>query len=181
MASKLFESLGWFRTKHSKQNCDLQANIRDLQDPQSKTRRDARIATYQHVDICSEHGEVLVEATIRDLSKYGALLQLKSQKKLPARLLVRSPVEHSVNVATLKWKSARSAGVEFDEQVSVPKSPPDLYERTRVISSYLASNSTIAARGETGSTGPNRLGGLLLEARIHELLRGDRNEPAGCP
>lgn len=180
MASKLFNSIVWFRSKHFKKNRDFQPNIRDLHDPQTKTRRVSRIATYRFVDVCSECGEVLTEATIRNLSKNGALLRLKSQKKLPARLLVRSPVEHSVNAATLRWTSAQSAGVEFDNEVSAPNGPPDVHERIRVISSHLAVNSTITAPGEADSIGPSRLGGDLLEPKIHELLRSNRNEPATC-
>ncbi len=181
MASEFFKSISWLRSKQSKNDCNFPTDIRELRDPQTRTRRDARIATYRVVDICSECGEILTGATIRDLSKNGALIQLKSREQLPARLVVRSPVEPSVNGATLKWALAQSAGVEFDNEVSVPDGPPDINERIRVISSHIAAISATTASGKAGSIGSNKPGGQLPEHCILELLHSYLDETAGRP
>jgi len=95
------------------------------------------MATFSFVEVCTQHAEPLTEATIREVSRKGARLRLKSPKKLPERLLVRSIADQSCRMATVKWVSGVNIGLEFVEEASALKSRPDADERIRVVTSHL--------------------------------------------
>ena len=101
-------------------------------------RRDPRITTYNIVEICGEAGEFITAATIREISKRGAHLQLSSWIALPKRIRVHSRTGQMSNMATLKWTAGLDIGVEFDEDVRVPRQRPSAEERIRVVTSHLA-------------------------------------------
>ena len=115
----------------------MSSNTHKSPDPKAELRRDPRITTFGFVEVCSENGEPLMDATVREISKRGAQLRLKSTHRLPQRLLIRSSTGQSSNTATLRWVSGVSIGVEFDEEVSVPRKRPDAEERIRIVTSHL--------------------------------------------
>lgn len=115
----------------------MSSDIHKSPDPKVELRQDLRIATFGFVEVCSESGEPLTEATVREISKRGAQLRLKSSHKLPQRLLVRWPTGQSSTMATLRWLSGVSIGVEFDDEINVPRKRPDPEERIRIVTSHL--------------------------------------------
>jgi hypothetical protein len=117
---------------------DLMPTNRKSQEPDFAARRHPRLPTFSFVEICSEDGDLLMEATVREISKRGAQLRVKTSKLLPERFLVRSTKDQFSKMATVMWVSGASVGIEFDEEVSVSKSPPDAEERIRVFTSHLA-------------------------------------------
>lgn len=82
--------------------------------PEGVPRREVRFATFDFVEICDENGERLSAATIRELSKTGARLRLRSSKILPKRLLLSWPERQLSRLATLVWIDGPSIGIEFD-------------------------------------------------------------------
>ncbi len=104
-------------------------------------RRDPRITTYNIVEICGEAGELITAATIREISKRGAQLQLSSWITLPKRIRVHSRTGQLSTMATLKWAAGLEIGVEFDEDVKVPRQRPSAEERIRVVTSRIAGKS----------------------------------------
>ena len=101
-------------------------------------RRDPRVTTYNVVEIRSETGELMTEATIREISKRGAQLQLKSGITMPKRFRVRWPTGQLSTMATLRWAAGHDIGVEFDEEVRMPKQRPSAEQRIKVIASHIA-------------------------------------------
>ena len=103
-----------------------------------KPRRETRMAMIGFVDLFDDSGEPLANATMREISKTGAQLQLKSPAKLPQRILIRSSSNRECHMATVKWVSGNNFGVEFDEVVKVPNKKPNAEERIRIVTSHLA-------------------------------------------
>ena len=111
------------------------------QQPALKQRREARMTMFGIVDLYAETGALLANATMREISKTGAQLRLKSPIKLPKRIRIRSSGNGQSYMATVKWMSGISFGVEFDEEVKVPKQRPNSEERIRIVTSHLMGKS----------------------------------------
>ena len=101
-------------------------------------RRDPRVTTYNVVEIHSETGELMTGATIREISKRGAQLRLKSGITMPKRIWVRWPAGQLSTMATLRWAAGQDIGVEFDEEVRMPKQRPSAEQRIQMIASQFA-------------------------------------------
>lgn len=106
-------------------------------DSAPEQRQSVRRPTFSFVEICSEDGKVLIDATIREISAFGAQLRLKSARRLPDRLIIRSQPDRTCNPATLKWMSGVSIGIRFDNEVKLPKEQPNTGERIRIVESHL--------------------------------------------
>ena len=104
-------------------------------------RHAERTPTFRFASICSESGELLVDATIRETSSQGAQLRLKSAINLPDRIIVRTQPDQTDYAATVKWVSGASIGIKFDEDIAAPKSLPTEVERNRVIQAHLFGNT----------------------------------------
>ena len=105
--------------------------------PVLKQRREARMTMFGIVDLYDENGVLLANATMREISKTGAQLRLKSPVKLPKRIRICSSGNRQSYMATVKWVSGMRFGVEFDEAVKVPKQRPNSEERIRIVTSHL--------------------------------------------
>jgi hypothetical protein len=127
-----------FWSKRSNGNSALVTITGKSQESDFAARHHPRLPTFSFVEICSEDGDLLMEATVREISKRGAQLRFKTSKWLPERFFVRSTTNQFSKMATVKWISGPSVGVEFDEDVNIKKGPPDAEERIRVVASHLA-------------------------------------------
>lgn len=106
-----------------------------------QTTRQPRIPTFRFATICDENGTPLVDATVREISSGGAQLRVKSARKLPDRLVIRSEPDQSCMPAELKWRTGASIGVEFDQKIELTEKQPDRENRVRVICSHLTHRS----------------------------------------
>ena len=70
---------------------------------------------FSFAEICDADGTLIGEATIRELSRNGANLRLKSVIDLPEKLIIRSRPGRNAYPARLIWMSGVSIGVEFDK------------------------------------------------------------------
>lgn len=84
---------------------------------QTERRREPRVAIFTFADICDADGNPIIEATMRELSNHGAYLRLKSGKRLPENLIIRSRIGQKSHPAKLKWMSGVGIGVEFDQKI----------------------------------------------------------------
>ena len=75
------------------------------------------MAIFTFVDICDADGNQIMEATMRELSNHGAYLRLKSGKRPPEKLIVRSRIGRKSYPAKLKWMSGVGIGVEFYQEI----------------------------------------------------------------
>ena len=115
--------------------------------PSGETRRDTypaidrrlcvRRPTFCFVEIYAEDGRQPIEATMRNVSVYGAQLRLTSATQLPERLFIRSASERSAYSATLRWMSGVSIGVSFDKAVKITDKYSEALERIRTAESAL--------------------------------------------
>ena len=105
--------------------------------PAIDRRQCVRRPIFCFVEICGEDGRPPIEATMRNVSVYGAQLRLTSATQLPERLLIRSASERSVYSATLRWMSGVSIGVSFDKAVKITDKYSEAFERIRSVESDL--------------------------------------------
>ena len=115
--------------------------------PSGETRRDTypsidrrqceRRPTFCFVEIYAEDGHSPIEATMRNVSVYGAQLRLTSATQLPERLFIRSASERSTYSATLRWMSGVSIGVSFEREVKITDNYSEAFERIRSAESDL--------------------------------------------
>jgi len=180
MSKGLFCRIGVFISEHLHRNSEFGPNPEKSPETEMKPRCDARIATFNFVEVCNENGEPLTDATVREISKQGAQLRLKSSRKLPERLLLRSPIDRSYNIATLKWISGVSIGVEFDEDVRVPKKRPDPEERIRIVASHFAGNEVSSILRPSSSNSRDMVSNLTIEAKVQEFLLNKAKHNANC-
>ena len=115
----------------------LSAETRSDTYPAVDRRQSVRRPTFCFVEICGEDGCAPIEATVREVSVFGAQLRLKSATQLPDRLFIRSASERSAYSATLRWMSGVSIGVSFDTEVRIPDKYSEAIERVRIAESNL--------------------------------------------
>jgi len=102
------------------------------------TRRDdVRLATFGFVNVCCETGEFITEATIRDQSRKGAQIRLRISKDLPKRIIIECQVGNLSRKATVRTINGASIGVEFDEEIDVPRNRPSADARMRFVKSHV--------------------------------------------
>ena len=87
---------------------------------ETKERAHRRIPTFAVVEILTLKGALLERATVRDISKKGALLRLVIQQPLPDAVLLWFPADRLEIKATIRWRREESIGVEFDNEIELP-------------------------------------------------------------
>ena len=99
-------------------------------------RSDQRIPTFGIVEIRNGSGTTLERATLRDLSRNGALIQLAAAQQLPDAISVWFPADRLQKSATIRWREGRSIGVEFDEPIVLPQRLEHRKNRAEVVASH---------------------------------------------
>lgn len=100
-------------------------------------RQGTRWQAFCFVEICNLDGSPLIDATVREISAFGAQLRLKSAGNLPDKLIVCSQPDRICNCATVKWISGVSIGVRFDNEVQNPGTLSTVGDRLRIVESHL--------------------------------------------
>ena len=86
-----------------------------------RQRKHQRIPTFGVVEIEDGNGSVLEEATFRDISISGALIQADKARRLPDVVSLWFPADRLRTNATIKWRDSRSIGVEFEKLIEIPE------------------------------------------------------------
>lgn len=105
--------------------------------PEIIRRGDVRLATFGFVNVCHETGEYVTEATIRDQSRRGAQIRLRTSKGLPKRIIIEWSVGNLSRKATVRWVNGASIGVEFDEEIEMPGNRPGADARMSFVRSHI--------------------------------------------
>jgi hypothetical protein len=87
---------------------------------ETKERTHRRIPTFTVVEILALNGTLFERATVRDISKKGALLRLVISQPLPDAVLLWFPADRLEVKATIRWRRDDSIGVEFDSAIELP-------------------------------------------------------------
>ena len=99
-----------FSFKRSRRGTRRHAATGDSTYPDVERRQGIRRPAFCFVEIRGADGTVLIDASIRELSAFGAQLRLQSALRLPERLIIRSVSDMTANTATLRWMSGVSVG-----------------------------------------------------------------------
>ena len=126
-----------FSFKRSRRGTRRHAATGDSTYPAVERRQDIRRPAFCFVEIRGEDGTALIDASIRELSAFGARLRLQSALRLPERLIIRPVSDMTANTATLRWVSGVSVGVSFDNEVKMPKRDCDTVRRLCIIETDL--------------------------------------------
>jgi PilZ domain len=76
-------------------------------------RREPRLRTLKSARILLNHHHSVIDCTVRNLSPFGACLQLASTVGIPQRFDVLFDADHSVRQCRVVWHKERHLGVEF--------------------------------------------------------------------
>ena len=86
---------------------------RNLKYPDRDQRREPRFPTFFFANLKRESGEPFMEGTVRDISKNGAQVRIKSTDGIPSRLIIVSMSDNSQKTAVVRWLNGASIGLEF--------------------------------------------------------------------
>ena len=100
-------------------------------------RKAPRIPAYRAVEIYDEDGNFLEMGTLRDWSKYGALIILQKTRPLPNTIVVWFPQERHGQNADIRWQEEGSIGVRFDEEMEKPDWLQHKRDRVEVVATHL--------------------------------------------
>lgn len=82
-------------------------------------RGEKRYPTFSSIDVLTQDGDLITDATLRDISAAGALVRHANKHILPKRICLRIPVlEQTVN-ATVVWSSETEIGLRFDTMIDL--------------------------------------------------------------
>jgi hypothetical protein len=103
---------------------------------ETKERAHRRMPTFAVVEILALNGAMLERATVRDISKKGALLRLVISQPLPDSILIWFPADRLEIKATIRWRREDSIGVEFDGEIELPARLTQKKGRAEVVASH---------------------------------------------
>lgn len=100
-------------------------------------RIEERQPTFGYVEVRSESGTPLAMATMRNKTRYGALIRADVLRAVPNRVQLWFPADH-VNVkASVRWSNSSDFGVKFDEPVECWATAPCRKDRVDVVTTHL--------------------------------------------
>ena len=69
-------------------------------------RHEKRYPTFEAVEIMTKDGSLMGRATLRDISKSGAFLQINGMRAFPERIKVRIPKLEQTVGASVIWRNS---------------------------------------------------------------------------
>lgn len=82
-------------------------------------RGEKRFPTFSSIDVLTQDGDLITEATLRDISVAGALVRHTNTHALPKKIRLRIPVLEQTVDATIVWSSETEFGLRFDTNVDL--------------------------------------------------------------
>ena len=101
-------------------------------------RIEERQSTFGFVEIRSESGTPLAQATLRDRSSYGAMIRSSTHRAIPDRVNLWFPTEQIDVSASVRWTDGGDFGVQFDHAVECWVTDADRKNRLDVVATHLA-------------------------------------------
>ena len=100
-------------------------------------RQEERYPTFEAVEIMTREGSLIGKATLRDISKSGAFMQISVMLSFPERVKMRMPRLNQTVDASLAWWNSEEMGIRFDEDVDLATFAMRVEQREEQISKYL--------------------------------------------
>ena len=100
-------------------------------------RIEERQPTFGYVEVRSESGAPLAQATLRDTSKFGAMIRSRSQRAFPERVNLWFPKEQIDVGASVRWTEGEDFGVKFDHTVECWSKNSARKDRVDVVTTLL--------------------------------------------
>jgi hypothetical protein len=100
-------------------------------------RIEERHPTFGIVELRTENGAPLAEATLRDKSTFGAMIRARWQRVFPERINLWFPKEQIDVGASIRWSEGVDMGVKFDHAVELGTANSDRKDRIDVVTSHL--------------------------------------------
>ena len=99
-------------------------------------RQEERYPTFEAVEIMSEEGSLIGTATLRDISKSGALMQINVILSFPERIMMRIPRLNRTVEASIVWSNSGEMGIRFDRDVDLAMFAMKLEQREELVGKY---------------------------------------------
>lgn len=109
-------------------------------------RHEKRYPTFEAVEIMTKEGSLMGRATLRDISKSGAFLQINGMPAFPERIKVRIPKLEQTVGASVVWRNSREMGVRFHRHVSLTMFSVRSERRQEQLANYLTQHRQTGAR-----------------------------------
>ena len=100
-------------------------------------RIEDRRPTFGFLEVRSESGAPLAQATLRDTSTFGAMIRSASQRVFPDRINLWFPKEQLDVSASVRWSDGEDFGVKFDHAVEIWNRDSGRKDRIDVVTSHL--------------------------------------------
>jgi len=100
-------------------------------------RAEERRPTFGFLEVRTESGAPLVQATLRDTSRHGAMIRSRPPRVLPERVNLWFPKEQLDIGASVRWCQGEDFGVLFDHAVEVWVVNTTRKDRIDVVTSHL--------------------------------------------
>jgi hypothetical protein len=100
-------------------------------------RIEDRRPTFGFLEVRTESGSPLAQATLRDTSTFGAMIRSASQRVFPERINLWFPKEQIDVSASVRWTEGEDIGVKFDHAVEIWNQDSGRKNRLDVVTSHL--------------------------------------------
>lgn len=100
-------------------------------------RVEERRPTFGFLEVRTESGAPLAQATLRDTSRFGAMIRSRPPRVLPERVNLWFPKEQLDIGASVRWCRGEDFGVQFDHAVEVWIVNTERKDRIDVVTSHL--------------------------------------------
>ncbi len=100
-------------------------------------RHEKRYPTFEAVEIMNKEGALMGRATLRDISKSGAFLQINEMPPFPGRIKVRIPKLEQTVGASVIWRNSKEMGVRFHRDVNLTMFAVRSEQRQAQLANYL--------------------------------------------
>jgi hypothetical protein len=100
-------------------------------------RIEERRPTFGFLEVRSEGGAPLAQATLRDTSRFGAMIRSQSERELPGRVNLWFPKEQIDIGASVRWIVGEDFGVQFDHALEIWNAAKPRRNRIDVVTSHL--------------------------------------------
>jgi len=100
-------------------------------------RIEDRRPTFGFLEVRTESGAPLAQATLRDTSTFGAMIRAATLRAFPERINLWFPKEQIDVNASVRWTEGDDIGVKFDHAVEIWCQDSGRKDRIDVVTSHL--------------------------------------------
>ena len=100
-------------------------------------RIEERQSTFGYVEVRSEAGVPLTQATLRNKSRFGAMIRPSTNRSVPERVNLWFPKEQVDVNASVRWTDNGDFGVKFDHEMGCLLENTYRRDRVDVVTTHL--------------------------------------------